>query len=576
MTAVGTPVRVPRRVLSPLLLCLVVLGPLCGCVEAPSPIPSGPSSPEPLISRTVQPSPFLIAVADTDAAVNALAMSAALFDRAELVLTAPASQADAQLLAGSAAVALGVPLLLTPVSGKSAALDQELTRLGASTVLSIGGDDTQEQPARADARTQLWVPATAAAVNAVLPGPLRSSRVASTAGLARLTSLSSDSDTLLTQAPAASAAPTGAPGSTRNRVATTEPLPRVTRPQGLTGVLVLATDAPAQLAGVATARAAGAAVVLVPVDQPNPQASAAVVTELGASAATAVIALGEPFAAEASLDWKVRAALTGAQLPGGGQSLFPGRMLVALYGTPGAPVLGVLGEQGLPEAIVRAQQTAAAYAPLTTRTVVPMHEIIATVAAADAGSDGNFSNEISAETLRPWVEAAGAAGQYVVLDLQPGRSDFLRQAVQYQSLLELPHVGLALDPEWRLGPSQRHLAQIGSVDAAEINAVVSWLATLTSERALPQKLLVLHQFRSSMIGNRALLDLSHPEIELLIHVDGLGSQPDKQATWAALHVDAPAGVSWGWKNFYDEDIPTLSPEQTMTEVMPAPDLVTYQ
>jgi hypothetical protein len=230
----------------------------------------------------------------------------------------------------------------------------------------------------------------------------------------------------------------------------------------------------------------------------------------------------------------------------------------------------------LPETIARAQQTAAAYAPHTAQTVVPMHEIIATVAAADAGSDGNYSNEIPADTLRPWVEAAGAAGQYVVLDLQPGRSDFLSQAVQYQSLLELPYVGLALDPEWRLGPNQRHLVQIGAVDVVEINAVIRWLAALTSEKVLPQKLLVLHQFRSSMITNRALLDLSHPEIAPLIHVDGLGSQPDKQATWSALHKDAPAGVAWGWKNFYDEDTPTLSPEQTMSQVVPEPDLVTYQ
>lgn len=562
MTAVGA------RGLYGLVLCLVVLGPLVGCVGLPSPIPT--ASQEPLVSRTVQPSAFLTVIDDADAVANALAMSAAVFDQSELVLTAPASQADAQLLAGSAAVALGVPLLLTPATGATEALDQELTRLGASTVLSIGGDGFAGETGTPNAPARLWVPATTGAVNAVLPRTLPSSRVAGAAALARLATLGSDSATLLTPDPAPRATPTP------TQPAATEPLPRVTYPQSLIDVLVLATDDPAQLAGVATARAAGASVVLVPVDQPNPQASAALVTTLGASAATAVIALGESFATQTGLDWKIRSALTGTQLPGGGQALFPGRLLVALYGTPGAPVLGVLGEQGLPESIARAQQTAAAYAPLTTRTVVPMHEIIATVAAAGAGPDGNYSNEIPAEELRPWVEAAGAAGQYVVLDLQPGRSDFLSQAVQYQSLLELPHVGLALDPEWRLGPDQRHLVQIGSVDVAEINAVASWLAALTTEKALPQKLLVLHQFRSSMIGNRALLDVSHPEISLLIHVDGLGSQPDKQATWAALHVDAPAGVAWGWKNFYDEDTPTLSPEQTMSQVAPVPDLVTYQ
>ena len=34
------------------------------------------------------------------------------------------------------------------------------------------------------------------------------------------------------------------------------------------------------------------------------------------------------------------------ELPGGGRVVFPGRRLVALYGHPGAPSLGVLGEQG--------------------------------------------------------------------------------------------------------------------------------------------------------------------------------------------------------------------------------------
>jgi hypothetical protein len=35
-------------------------------------------------------------------------------------------------------------------------------------------------------------------------------------------------------------------------------------------------------------------------------------------------------------------------------------------------------------------------------------------------------------------------------------------------------------------------------------------------------------------------------------------------------------MAWGWKNFYDEDLPVLTPEQTMRDVSPQPDLVTYQ
>jgi hypothetical protein len=269
------------------------------------------------------------------------------------------------------------------------------------------------------------------------------------------------------------------------------------------------------------------------------------------------------------------AAAAAAELPGGGRTLFPGRMLVALYGRPGSGALGVLGEQGLDASIKRAREHAAAYEHLVDVPVVPAFEIVATVASSAPGPDGNYSAESDPEELRPWVEAAGAAGLYVVLDLQPGRTDFLTQALRYRSLLELPFVGLALDPEWRLGPGQQHLAGIGSVGIDEVNRVVTWLGRLTRDKGLPQKLLVLHQFQLAMIRDRERLDMSRPQLALMIHADGQGSQGDKQATWRVLHEGAPR-VHWGWKNFYDEDHPMLTPEQTIAQVRPRPDLISYQ
>ncbi len=66
---------------------------------------------------------------------------------------------------------------------------------------------------------------------------------------------------------------------------------------------------------------------------------------------------------------------------------------------------------------------------------------------------------------------------------------------------------------------RRHLVQIGTVDAAEINQVVEWLAGIVGEEALPQKLLVLHQFKFSMITNRRQVR-TPPEPAVLIHMDG--------------------------------------------------------
>jgi hypothetical protein len=340
-----------------------------------------------------------------------------------------------------------------------------------------------------------------------------------------------------------------------------------------TGGLVLTTGDPADLAAVATARAAGVDVLTVV--SGDPRVEPAVIRVIADARPESTIGLGAAFGTSEDLSWKVATAATGVELPGGGQTLFPGRRMVAMYGTPPFPGLGILGEQDVPASIARVRQMVAEYQPLTTDVVVPAFEMIVTVASAGPGEDGNYSNELPVETFIPWVEAARDAGVYVVLDLQPGRTDFVTQARLYEPLLRYPNVGLALDPEWRLAADQVHLVQIGSVDVSEVNAVGDYLAELTRTNHLPQKLLILHQFMLRMIQGRENVNTSHPELAVLIHADGQGSQGGKNGTWEALHQGAPPGVVWGWKNFIDEDLPMLTPAQTY-QVAPAPHFVSYQ
>jgi len=261
--------------------------------------------------------------------------------------------------------------------------------------------------------------------------------------------------------------------------------------------------------------------------------------------------------------------------PGGSRTLVPDYRFVALYGSPDAPVLGVLGEQDIPATMKRVKEVSEQYAPLSDKPIYPTLEIIASIASASPTENGDYSRELDAAQLQPWVEAAKDAGVYIILDLQPGRTDFLTQAKQYEQLLREPHVGLALDPEWRLAPDQVHMKQIGRVSIEEVTSVSTWLADLTKQHKLPQKLFVLHQFRVSMLQGRERLDTSRNELAYVIHIDGQGSQPQKNATWRTLTASPPPNVSWGWKNFIDEDKPMLSPEQTM-QVTPVPTLVTYQ
>ena len=332
-------------------------------------------------------------------------------------------------------------------------------------------------------------------------------------------------------------------------------------------------DDAATLAAVTTARVAGVRVITV--RGADPRADPAAIAALSAARPGQVLAIGAGFGPAARLASRVAVAETGVQLPGGGQILFPMRRLVALYGHPGVPGLGALGQQDLPASIVRARKVAAAYRSLSRTPVIPAFEIIATVAQARPGWDGDYSYQSPVASLRPWVRQATAAGMYVILDLQPGRASLLAQARRYQTLLEMPDVGLALDPEWKLQPGQRPLQQIGSVNIGEVNTVIGWLARLTAQYRLPQKLLVLHQFSLSMISGEQKLDTQHDDLAILIHMDGQGTPAVKQQTWETVTRAAPAGVYFGWKNFYVKDHPMMGPGLTMART-PEPSMISYQ
>lgn len=447
-----------------------------------------------------------------DVAGTALTLSSLLFAASDVVVVATAETAEA-LAAVSAGA--GLPLLI----GTEQAVAEEIARLGAGTVVTATGTD--------------------------------------------LTSLGEDLEVVEIDPADASAT-----------------LPEVVVDQTPTSVrLLVDPDQPAPAAAVARAQveAAGGTVGEVPGGDPRRSSAtvAAAREAAGQDPATGVIALGESFGGTEQWIGRLQTAVTVPELPGGGQVAFPHRRMVAAYGTPGAPALGILGEQGLEESIARVQQLAAEYQEFSAEPVIPAFEVITTIASAEAGRDGDYSRPIDPEELRPWVDAAGEAGVYVVLDLQPGTTDFLTQAQLYEELLKEPHVGLALDPEWRLKPGQRHMVQIGSVSAQEVNATSQWLADLTAEHSLPQKVFILHQFNLSMISDRQDVDTSRPELAITLHADGHGNPGDKLATWNALQRNLPEGIFMAWKNFYDEDSPTFTPQETY-ELEPKPWFVSYQ
>ena len=143
-------------------------------------------------------------------------------------------------------------------------------------------------------------------------------------------------------------------------------------------------------------------------------------------------------------------------------------LLVAYYGTAGSGALGVLGERAPQASDRRLRAQAARFAGLG-HPLQTVYELIVTVADGYPGKDGDYSHDISRAAVQSWITAAHRNGALVVLDLQPGRRDFLTVAKHWAWALADPWVGLALDPEWRMHGGAVPARVIGHVDAAEVN-----------------------------------------------------------------------------------------------------------
>ena len=260
-------------------------------------------------------------------------------------------------------------------------------------------------------------------------------------------------------------------------------------------------------------------------------------------------------------------------LPRGGRQIFPRFRVVAYYGVPGNPQLGVLGA-GTPEQAARAvQRQAARYAGFG-RPVLPAMELIATVAQASPGPDGNYSAPIPAASIRSYLRVAHSHRMLLILDIQPGSSEFLPEVKALRPFLLDPSVGVALDPEWKVPPGQAPAdGRIGSASAASVNAVGRYLSHLVRAHHLPDKLLVVHEFTHTMLPDRDDIR-PQPGLEITLHADGLGSPRLKRVVFHQLDF-ARTPFHVGFKVFFTHDTRVMSPREVMA-LRPRPDIVTYQ
>ncbi|MFD0921589.1 hypothetical protein [Saccharopolyspora rosea] len=262
------------------------------------------------------------------------------------------------------------------------------------------------------------------------------------------------------------------------------------------------------------------------------------------------------------------------QLPGGGTTLLPGRRLVGFSGAPGTTALGPLTGD-LDQAAGRLREVSGSYRD--DRRPLPAFELIATRATASPGPDGQYRIRSSDDAIGRYLDAARRSGAVLLLGIQPGRADFLDEVRHYDRWLSEPDVGLALDPEWSVGPGQVPGRTFGHTTGAELDQVAGHVAGIVRDHGLPQKPFVYHHLASRIVDDEQQL-APHPELAMVKSVDGIGTPAMKVDTWNRLMRTKPPHVAAGFKLFFEEDTrsgPLMDPAE-VNRLQPSPDYVLYE
>ncbi len=270
-------------------------------------------------------------------------------------------------------------------------------------------------------------------------------------------------------------------------------------------------------------------------------------------------------------DGEARADAPPPELPRGGRRIFPDHRVVGFYGAPQSEELGALGI-GRPDGAARRLLRVARPYERKSRPVLPALELIAVIAQADGGEDGQYRFRQPDSIIRRYLKAARKVKGLLLLDIQPGRADFFTETERLRKWLKEPDVGLALDPEWRVNEGEVPGQVIGSVSSREVNATSLWLSQLVERNRLPNKLFVIHQFTDDMVDDRQVKP--RKGLEVVLNVDGFGGRAVKTGKYEAFTRAAPR-FNQGFKLFYREDTNLMTPRQVL-RLDPPPDLVVYE
>lgn len=260
-------------------------------------------------------------------------------------------------------------------------------------------------------------------------------------------------------------------------------------------------------------------------------------------------------------------------------AILPFNRIVAYYGNFYSKGMGVLGEYPEEEMLAKLRTEIAAWEAADPATpVVPAIHYIVTTAQMEPQKDGMYTLRMPDSQIEKALAIAEKIDGIVFVDFQVGLSTLQKELPHYEHYLKHPKVHVGVDPEFSMKTGHAPGRVIGTFDAADINFAAEYLQRLVIAHDLPPKVLVVHRFTEDMLTNATEIR-PLPEVQIVIDMDGWGSQAKKIGTYQ--HVIVPEPVQFtGFKIFYKND---LLPPSTgifqpadLLQLTPQPSYIQYQ
>ncbi len=252
----------------------------------------------------------------------------------------------------------------------------------------------------------------------------------------------------------------------------------------------------------------------------------------------------------------------------------PTDRLVIYYGNPFSSAMGPLGDYSDDELLAKLRQQAQVYADLDPEhPVIPAFDYVTPVAQASPTADGTWRARMPDDSIEHYRELANSNHMLFFMDMQVAHSTVQAEVNNVWSFLQQPGVDLALDPEFDMPPGTTPGVEFGQMSASEINWVIDKLSNLVLTQHLPPKILIIHQFRESMLPDWQNIRVK-PGVEVVTSVDGFGTPEAKIGDYQIF--DKQQLIQYpGFKLFYRWDQPLMSPSEVL-KMDPPPLMVMYQ